>query len=163
MSYSLKPLNERHRKPVIDIFNYYVENSFAAYPDSPVGNEFFDRLIDLSKGYPAVAVTTNDEKVIGFGMLRRYHYANTFNKTVEITYFISPEHTRKGIGTLMLNYFFEESRKRGIDTILASISSLNEESLNFHLKHGFVECGRFKKIGHKLGKDFDVVWMQKKL
>ncbi|MGD0951544.1 MAG: hypothetical protein ABR985_03985 [Methanotrichaceae archaeon] len=49
----------------------------------------------------------------------------------------------------------------GIVTVLASISSLNQASLAFHKKNGFVECGRFVGIGRKMGKGFDVVWMQR--
>jgi phosphinothricin acetyltransferase len=74
-----------------------------------------------------------------------------------------PEHTRKGIGEAILDYFVEEAKKRGIDSILASISSLNELSIDFHLKNGFKECGRFLQIGRKRGRDFDLIWMQKML
>ena len=54
-----------------------------------------------------------------------------------------------------------EARQRGIDTILANISSHNEQSLAFHAGHGFTECGRFRRAGRKFEKDFDIVWMQK--
>jgi phosphinothricin acetyltransferase len=46
-------------------------------------------------------------------------------------------------------------------SLLANVSSRNEASLNFHLKNGFVECGRFKDVGTKFGEYFDVVWLQK--
>jgi len=42
----------------------------------------------------------------------------------------------------------------------AHISSLNEGSIRFHLRHGFTECGRFRRVGRKRGQDFDMVWMQ---
>ncbi len=51
----------------------------------------------------------------------------------------------------------------GIDSLLVNISSRNRESLGFHLKNGFRECGRFLKVGRKFGEDFDAVWMQKQL
>ncbi len=54
-----------------------------------------------------------------------------------------------------------EAREKGITSIMASISSLNSKSLNFHKKQGFRECGRFLRIGRKWGQEFDVVWMQK--
>jgi len=54
-----------------------------------------------------------------------------------------------------------DARAAGVETLLANISSLNEVSLNFHLKHGFKECGRFQRIGKKFDRDFDVIWMQK--
>lgn len=31
MEYSIRPMAKEDREPLIDIFNYYVENSFAAY------------------------------------------------------------------------------------------------------------------------------------
>jgi len=51
----------------------------------------------------------------------------------------------------------------GISSILASISSRNEESIAFHRSLGFRECGRLEAIGRKWGKVFDVVWMQRML
>ncbi len=50
-----------------------------------------------------------------------------------------------------------------IDTIMASVSSLNESSLQFHVNHGFTESGRFIRIGKKFNRDFDVVWFQKNI
>ncbi|MDD4050440.1 MAG: GNAT family N-acetyltransferase [candidate division Zixibacteria bacterium] len=82
-------------------------------------------------------------------------------RTGEITYFILPEFTGRGIGVELLGRLTEEAKARGIDTLLGSISSLNEGSLRFHLRHGFVECGRFRRIGRKQGRDFDVIWVQK--
>jgi L-amino acid N-acyltransferase YncA len=86
-----------------------------------------------------------------------------FSVTAEVSYFISQEHTGKGIGRNLLHYFEEEGKKKGITNILASISSLNPGSINFHLKNGFYECGRFKGVGKKNDRVFDLVWMQKML
>ena len=55
----------------------------------------------------------------------------------------------------------QEAQKVEITTLLANISSLNKQSIAFHRKQGFKDCGRFERIGSKFGKDFDVVWMQK--
>ena len=49
----------------------------------------------------------------------------------------------------------------GVDNFMAHISSLNEGSIRFHLRHGFTECGRFRRVGTKNGRDFDMVWMQR--
>jgi phosphinothricin acetyltransferase len=63
----------------------------------------------------------------------------------------------------MLNHLVDKAKQKGIWSILASISSLNEGSINFHKKNGFIECGRFKNVGRKKGQIFDTVWMQKML
>ncbi len=163
MKIVLERLSERHRKPVIDIFNYFVKNGFAAYPDTEVEYEFFDRLLEMARGYPAVVAKDVDDRIVGFGLLRPFHFAATFKRTAEVSYFLLPENMRQGLGTMILERLIGEAKTMGIDSILASISSRNVESVNFHVKRGFVECGRFKAIGKKFGHDFDVVWMQKRL
>ena len=162
MSYQFEAMSEKHRRPVIDIFNYYIRSSQAAFPDVPVGHDFYDHFLRMTQGYPAIVVY-DDAQVVGFAMLHPYHRATTFKRTAEITYFLKPDHTRKGLGARILNEFTHQAESMGVDTLLACISSLNLTSLRFHQKHGFSECGRLARIGRKFGQDFDVVWMQKHL
>ncbi|MHB9068679.1 MAG: GNAT family N-acetyltransferase, partial [Pirellulaceae bacterium] len=89
--------------------------------------------------------------------------ASTLSRTAEVTYFISPEFTKRGIGTALLKRLSDEAILRGIDLLVASISSKNEESIAFHRKNGFRECGRFERAGRKNEQDFDIVWMQRRL
>ena len=39
---------------IMEIFNYYVENTFAAYPETRLPPEFFDVLLMMTAGYPAL-------------------------------------------------------------------------------------------------------------
>ena len=160
MTYRFEKMVDQHRGSVIDIFNYYIANSFAAYPEESVSYEFFDRFLDMARGYPAVVIKEDAETIVGFVFLHAYRPGRTFCRTAEITYFILPDHTGKGIGTKVLGQLVSAAKEQGIDTLLANISSRNDESLRFHRKSGFVECGRFRQIGKKFGEDFDVVWMQ---
>ncbi len=163
MPYTFEPLGPAHRDPVIQIFNYFVSYTFSAYPDKPVDKTFFDKLLEMSRGYPAYAVRHESGKIVGFGMLRPWHSAATFRRTAEICYFLLPEHTRTGVGTKLLAMLVDGAKRMGIDSILGSISSRNEESINFHAKNGFTICGRFTNVGKKFDRDFDVVWVQKTL
>ena len=154
---------EGDREAVVDIFNYYIENSFAAYPEETVPYAFFDRFLELTQGYPAL--TARDEKnggrVVGFAFLRPYHPVPSFLRAAEFTCFIEPGYTGRGIGSDLLNRIVAGARNMGVDTILANISSLNEASLRFHGRHGFEECGRFRQVARKRGRDLDAVWMQR--
>jgi phosphinothricin acetyltransferase len=163
MSVTLSNITCDDCKEVIDIFNYYVEKSFAAFPENKLPYEFFDGLLKLTSGYPAVVARDDKGKLVGFGLLRPHHPFPVFSRAAEITYFVAPDQTGKGIGTLMLSELEKQAIERGVATILAPVSSLNERSIAFHRKHGFVEVGRFKQIGQKKGQLFDVVWMQKNL
>jgi L-amino acid N-acyltransferase YncA len=160
---TLEPMTAADRLPVIDIFNFYIENSFAAYLEHKVSYDFFDILLKAGEGYAAIVAKNETGRVLGFGMLRAYHPFPVFSKTAEISYFIKPEWTGKGVGDLMLTHLIRQAEGKGITSLLASIASLNTTSIRFHQKNGFLECGRFKKIGEKKGLLFDVVYMQKML
>ncbi len=164
MNIAFEPLAGEHGRDLMAIFNHYIENGFAAYPEQALPVEFFGRFLEMTRGYPAYAVRAQDTGVlVGFCFLRPYHPFPTFRATAEITYFIAPEATGKGIGAAALELLENEARKRGIRVILADISSRNPGSIAFHARHGFTECGRFRSIGRKRGCDFDVVWMQKEI
>ncbi len=159
----MSPILNEDRKSIIDIFNHYVKNSFAAYPETKLPYEAFDMFLQMSQDYPTAKVKDKIGRVVGFGLLRSHNPMPTFAGTAEITYFIHPDHTGKGIGTKLLRLLEEEGMKKGITNILANISSLNPRSIDFHKKNGFTECGRFKNVGRKKGRLFDTVLMQKLL
>jgi len=157
-------MTEKHGKEVIDIFNYYVENSYSAYPEQKRPYEFFGKFVEMTKGYPAYVIKNNTTgKVIGFCFLRAYNPMPVFRETAEISCFLEKDEVGKGIGKDALRLLEKEGNKMGIKYLLASISSFNEQSLHFHKKNGFIECGRFLNIGKKNGVDFDVVWMEKEI
>lgn len=162
MDYSIRSVKPSDRDQVVAIFNHFVSNSFAAYPDVKVGPEFFASLQTRSEGLPFLVIEI-DQQVIGFGLLGRYHQSAAFQSTGVLTYFILPQYTRFGLGTALLNRLAAKAKERDISHLLAHISSRNEQSLEFHRKHGFSECGRFKGIGKKFSQSFDVVWVQKEI
>lgn len=164
MNYIFENLESKHRNQVMDIFNHYIENSFAAYPEKRVPVDLFELLFEKSKGYPAYAIVNDATKrVVGFCNLKAHNPLSTFKETAEITYFIDPLEVGKGIGKQALNLLEAKGLEMGIRQILASISSLNEQSLIFHIKNGFKECGRFTNVIKKNNTYFDVVWMQKRI
>lgn len=161
--YTFSHLEASDRTGVVDLFNYYIEHTDAAFPETTVPYEFFDLSMQIARGYPTVAVRTQEATLAGFGMLRPHNPIPAFARTAEITYFIRPEETGKGIGTRMLQHLETEGKKQGITVILAHISSRNEGSIRFHHKNGFFECGRFRNTGKKRGILFDTVWMEKEI
>jgi L-amino acid N-acyltransferase YncA len=163
MEYRISPLTNDDREKVIDIFNYYIENSFAAFPDDPVPYQAYEMIMKMSAGLPAVSIKNKEGILLGFGMLKRFNPFPAFSRTAEVAYFIAPDNTGQGLGKLILDHLEEEGKKLGVTTLLAHISSLNIGSINFHKKNGFSESGRFVQAGVKNDQVFDSVWMQKML
>ena len=174
LEYTIRPVAYNDKNAVIDIFNYYVENTCSAYPRNKVSYEFFDVLMDMAKGYPVyVAKIQADEpdaqrgarkstarKVIGYAFLRPHYRIETFESAAELTCFIAPGYTGNGVGRALLDRLVADAKNMGIETILASISSANQASINFHSRYGFSKCGEFIAIGKKNGTTFNEVWLQ---
>jgi phosphinothricin acetyltransferase len=162
MNIKFEEMTQDYGKDVIDIFNYYAENSFAAYPDSQMPYEFYGKILEMTKNYPAYVIRdVESNKVSGFCFLRAYNPFPVFRETAEISYFIDKDYVGQGIGKKALGILEEDAKKLGVKTILASITSLNTSSIKFHQKNGFKECGRLLQVGRKFGKYFDILWMQK--
>lgn len=159
MDATVRPVAERDWPAVTAIFNHFVTNSLAAYPKQPVSEKLFKERHLANPTYPFVIAETDGE-VVGFAYLSPFHHASTMKRSATLTYFIHPESTGSGLGTRFLDLLIHEGRTLGITNFLAHISSANEGSIRFHERHGFIECGRFRKVGEKAGREFDMVWMQ---
>lgn len=161
MNHSFEKMKPEHETGVMEIFNYYALNSFAAYPDMELPGQFFSRFLEIGMAYPAYVIKDADGGVIGFCLLRPYNPFPAFRETAEITCFIRKEYTGKGLGRSALAMLEHEAATKGIRRLLADISSENTGSIEFHRKNGFTRCGLFSNVGKKFGKSFSVVWMEK--
>ena len=45
MTYTFESMTVEQRQAVIDIFNNFIMNGFAAYPEEPLGYALFDRFL----------------------------------------------------------------------------------------------------------------------
>lgn len=162
MNIVFEKMGETHRKEIISIFNYYIQNGTAAFRSDIRPESYYDELLETSKGYPSYALK-DDEKgcVVGFCLLRPYSPNPTFKEAACITYFISDEYTGKGLGGQCLSRLEKEARDMGVSELIAEISSENRGSIEFHKKNGFSYVGELTNIGKKFGRTFGVVLMQK--
>ena len=156
----IRPVTDVDRDAVTRIFNYYVINGYAAYPDQPVTEKFYQY---LREGTYSFLVIEAPEGVIGFGVTKPFLPFPVFSATCSLTYFILPEYTHRGLGTRLLDNLVGEARMRGLRMMVANMSSKNEASVRFHMKHGFEEGGRLRDVGTKFGEPFDLIWMQKEI
>jgi phosphinothricin acetyltransferase len=162
MDTHLRAVEERDWGPITDIFNHYVTESYAAYPEEPVAEGFFRDRHTMHPEYPFF-VADVETGVVGFAYLSPFHPTPTMRHTANLTYFLHPSHTGHNLGRVFLERLLEAGREIGITNFLAHISSENPGSIRFHQRHGFTECGRFVNVGLKKGRSYDMVWMQKDL
>lgn len=158
-----EPLAEEHRKPVIDIFNYYIRETTAAYRRDAVDYDFFEHFTADMATHPAYAIRNADGVVAGFCMLEPFMNIATFAGIAEVTYFLHPDCTGRGIGSIALSKMEDDAKKIGIRKLVANASLENSASVRFHLARGFSEYGRLENAGEKLGRKFGIVYLEKKI
>ena len=161
MPYEMRHAEDTDAEAVIHVFNHFVRTSFAVFHSVEVEVSFFERLRSMAGKFPIHVIESPEGSVVGFAMVRPYHWADTLRRTAEVAMVILPEHTRQGIGSRVFKQLETDARTNGVDTLLGCASSRNEASINFQKQQGFVECGRFRRVGRKFDEDFDLVWMQK--
>ena len=147
---------------VTAIFNHFVAESFAAYMERSVDEGFF-RMHHEANPHDPFLVTEVEGRLLGFAYLSPFHAADTMRCTATVTYYIHPDFTGKMIGSAFLECLLKAGEEIEVTNILAHVSSRNTGSIHFHVKNGFVECGRFRSVGVKNGRPYDMVWLQKQL
>jgi L-amino acid N-acyltransferase YncA len=161
MDIGFEHLSEIHREPVIDIFNYYVENSSAAYREEKVDYQFFDNFVSDDGVISSYAVLDKEKKIIGFCTLEFYKNISTFRTLGDVMYFLKPEATGKGWGKTVLQKLEVDAARKGLKKIVVDISDGNSRSIEFHRKNGFHEYGRLHNCWEKHGKKIGIVFMEK--
>jgi len=159
----LRQMERDDAAAAVRILNYYIETSLAAYASHPLSVDAFRSLLSSDERYPALVAEGSTGDVAGFSFLRPYNPYDTFSETATVTYFIAPEHTRSGLGSVFLDALETHAQQAGIRHLLAHVASENDASLAFHKAHGFRQCGAFHDIGCKHGRSFDVIWFEKQL
>ena len=158
--WEIREFRDSDLEATLSVYNYYVKNGFAAYPENELDVNFFNGMINAAI---LCYVLEIDGEVGGYAILRNYLPYVNFKHTGKLTYFIKSEYTHKGFGTILLEKLIEEAKRNNIKNIYIHASSENPQSINFHKKHGFKECGRFRNIAKKFGQYFDIIWMQKNI
>ena len=61
MNLSFEKLSLEHKYPVMEIYNYYIEHTFAAFPGTKLPSNFYEKILEDIKDYPAYAVKLDDK------------------------------------------------------------------------------------------------------
>ncbi|HMA04456.1 MAG TPA: GNAT family N-acetyltransferase [Methanomicrobiales archaeon] len=158
----IRPVTGADAPAIAGIFNHYVRRSFAAFPDRELGIHVVRDLLDQAGAFGCYAVEREGE-VIGFGLIRPLSPHPNLIMAGEVSYFIRPGLTGKGLGTRLLGVLEGRAGELGMTSLVARVASRNRRSIRFHRRNGFSVCGRIRRVGIKFGRPFDAVILQKLL
>ena len=146
---------------VREIFNYYIVHTTKNYRTLPLS--IADLTDIINPGHPKYRsfLISESNSPCGFVYLSQFRKREAYDRTAEITVYLKPEYTGKGIGKHTLAYMEDIARDAGIRVLVGIIGGDNLESIALFKKSGYWQCAHYRQVGEKFGRIMDVVVYQK--
>ncbi|HOQ09388.1 MAG TPA: N-acetyltransferase family protein [Syntrophomonadaceae bacterium] len=161
MSITFQAIKPEHLPYVHDIYTHYVLNSTATFQIVPPTLEEMAEMVFFDNPRYQTFVILDGEVICGYVLLTRFHKREAYNRTAEVTIYLHPDHTGKGIGTQALQHIEEFARAQDIHVLVALVSGENQPSIKLFSRQGYSQCACYRQVGEKFGRLLDMVAYQK--
>jgi L-amino acid N-acyltransferase YncA len=160
----IREASDSDAEAIAAIYAHHVLNGTASYDlEPPPPGDHRDKIRSvLEAGWPYL-VAEEGGAVAGFAYATQIRPRAAYRFTCEDSIYVHPDHLRRGIGRALLSTLLERSAERGFRTMIAVIGGADPASVALHSAFGFVEVGRLRRVGFKLGRWLDSVYMQRDL
>lgn len=157
----IRPATEADLHSILDIVNYSILHTTANYHYE--AQKLTDQMNWFNQKtlhqFPVI-VAESDSVVIGFGTYGTFREKIGYQFTVEHSVYVAPEYIGRGIGKLLLTELISIAKAKGIHVMIGGIDASNADSIEFHRKFGFTECGIIREAGFKFDRWLDLQFMQ---
>jgi phosphinothricin acetyltransferase len=161
----VRPAEPRDLARMTAIYNHYVRGSAITFDIEPrLPDERRDWYVEHTSG-PGHRLLVAEEgaDVVGYAGSGPFRAKRANETTVETTVYLDPAATGRGLGTLLYASLFEALGGEDVHRAVAGITLPNPASLALHRRFGFREVGVFTENGRKLGRYWDVAWLERPL
>ncbi len=149
---------------LIAIYGPYVTDSCISFEyDPPSEEEFAARIRSFSAFYPYLVWEEPDGRILGYAYAHRHAERAAYQWNAELSVYLHPEATHRGIGTALYRALLAILREQGLQMAYACITCPNKPSEALHRAMGFQPAGVWRNAGYKQGRWRDVAWFQKPL
>ena len=100
---------------------------------------------------------------MGYAYASAFHPRAAYDWSAEVSIYVSEDARGSGIGTRLYAALEVILKQQNIVNVNACIAFPNPGSISFHEKLGYRTVGHFTKCGYKLGRWWDMIWMEKML
>ncbi|MBR4942038.1 MAG: N-acetyltransferase, partial [Clostridia bacterium] len=125
----------------------------------PSTEDFAKRIANISKDYPWI-VCEQAGRIVGYAYSARHAERAAYGFSANLSVYVDPDFSRRGIGRLLCREIMELSRDMGICHLFSAVTVPNVPSFALHRDLGFEPCGYFKRAGRKFGTWRDLAWFE---
>ena len=161
---AIRPARLEDLPALTAIFNHYIVQTPITFDLRPVTPDerrpwFEDH--SATGRYRILVAEEATGQLVGCASSSRWRPKAAYDTTVESSVYCHPEHTRKGIGTLLYQALFDALAREDIHRIVAGITMPNPASVALHERFGFRRIGEFTEVGRKFDRYWNVAWFER--
>ena len=165
---SIRFAKSEDAKELLKIYAYYVTDTAISFEtEVPSEEEFKLRIEEVLKSYPYI-VACKDDEILGYAYLHSFVGRKAYELSAETTIYLNPDKKKMGIGKKLYSVLEDIAKAQNITNLYSCIGYvdkedeyLNNNSVQFHEHIGFRMVGKFENCGHKFGRWYHMVWMEK--
>ncbi|MGI0152036.1 MAG: GNAT family N-acetyltransferase [Thermoplasmata archaeon] len=149
---------------VLAIYNHYVRPSPPTFEIEPVPVEGRARWFADHQGHPAhriVVHTDERDRVDGRATASPFRERAGYAPTVESSVYCRPDAVGRGVGSALYAHLFRALEVADVERVVAGVTLPNPASVALHVRFGFRRAGTFTRVGRKMGRYWDVLWMER--
>lgn len=151
------------RGEVTEIYNHYVTHSAATFDTAPFTVEqrsgWFAQYAD--SGRHRLFVAKLDGRVVGYASSSPLRPKPAYATSVETSVYVHHDAVGRGIGRRLYRVLFDALAGTGVHRAYAGIALPNDASVALHRSFGFHDVGVEREVGHKFGRYWDVLRLER--
>ncbi|MGD1854916.1 MAG: GNAT family N-acetyltransferase [Leptolyngbyaceae cyanobacterium] len=166
MTTTIRPAQPSDLAPLTRLYNHYILNTTITFDIEPYTLEQRQELWWCHyehRGRHRLLVAEQDRHVVGYVTSSQFRSKAAYDTSVETSIYLSPDAQGKGLGTQLYQALFEALAEEDVHRAYAGITLPNPESLALHRKFDFHSVGRYREVGRKFDRYWDVEWFEKAL
>lgn len=139
-----------------------VERATSFEIDSPDASEMGRRIAMCLERFPWL-VAEEAGRVLGYAYASSHRSRAAYQWSADVSAYVDATQHGRGLGRELYDAVFRLLVLQGYRNAYAGITIPNEASEGFHHALGFTDVGVFHRIGFKLDKWHDVLWLERTL
>lgn len=159
----IRPCSPQDAEAICAIYNHYIENTIITFEEIPVtAAQMRERIKTIAQTHPWL-VCELDGEMAGYAYASKWKDRSAYKHTAEVTVYLHPEKTAKGIGNALYSELFTHLEQQDMHMLLACIATPNVASEKLHERFGFKKAAYFPEVGFKFERWIDIGYWQKLL
>ncbi|HET7552818.1 MAG TPA: arsinothricin resistance N-acetyltransferase ArsN1 family B [Gemmatimonadaceae bacterium] len=147
---------------VAAIYDHYVTRTIVTFEEEPVpASEMALRIQNTTALSLPWLIAERQGGVVGYAYARPWRERRAYRFSAEITVYVVPSSTGRGIGSRLYEKLLPLVQDRGIHAVVGVIALPNEASVALHEKFGLSKVAHLREVGFKFDRWIDVGYWER--